>query len=440
MTGNISDKDSMTTTSYSEIERLLESRKNNRLFNTSYPLFPEDWKKYNTNGELPFDVHKPLAFYMHIPFCQHICSFCEYTRICLPDEDMQRLYVKALLSDIENFITKYPNITLYGLDIGGGTPTALCHSAFEMLMDEYCSIKYRLQTTLDFEPSIEATFSTLTHEKIISIARAGISRISLGIQSSVKSVMKPLHRMNSEVVEMNKTLEEIHAVGIKKVNLDLMYGLPCQTKETIKEDLATISVLSPEQVTVYEFRTNQVSNDFSTNAEECYSQYGYLYDGLKQLGYIGNFGQNTFSKRYDDMGVSSYLRHRMLDGWQYKGFGISAQSMSRNGLSYNKGKNADGILRLIDNADSFESLDHYDLPPMEILAKFIAISGYSSGFSISAANEILGDNFCAVYSDILSYLSASELIAIDGDRIQFTRKGFRNYGAILSLFYPKKWI
>lgn len=427
----------MMTTSYSDIEQLLVSRKDNPLFNTSYPLSPEDWKKYNTNGELPFDVHKPLAFYIHIPFCQHICSFCEYTRICLPDEDKQRLYVKTLLSDIENFITKYPNITLYGLDIGGGTPTALCNPAFELLMDEYCSIKSRLQTTLDFEPSIEATFSTLTRDKIEFIAKAGIPRISLGIQSSVKSVMKPLHRMNSKVEEMKKTLYEIHAVGIAKVNLDLMYGLPGQTKETIMKDLATISVLSPEQVTVYEFRTNQVSKDFATNAEECYSQYCYLYDGLKQLGYIGKFGQNTFSKRYDDMGVSSYLRHRMLDGWQYKGFGISAQSMSRYGLSYNKGKNATGILKLIDNADSFNSIEHYNLPPVELLAKFIAISGYSGGFSINAANEILGDNFCAVYSDILSHLSSSELITIDSERIQFTRKGFRNYGAILSLFYPK---
>lgn len=427
----------MMTTSYSDIEQLLESRKNNPLFNTSYPLSPEDWKNYNATGELLFDFNKPLAFYIHIPFCQHICSFCEYTRISLPAEGKQRLYVKTLLSDIENFISKHPTIKLYGLDIGGGTPTALCNAAFKMLMDEFISIKARLRTTPDFEPSIEATFSTLTQDKIESIAKAGISRISLGIQSSVKSVMKPLHRLNSEVAEMKKTLDEIHAAGFAKVNLDLMYGLPGQTKETIKEDLAAICNLSPEQVTVYEFRTNQVSKDFATNAKECYSQYCYLYDGLKQLGYIGKFGQNTLSKSCDDMGVSSYLRHRMLDGWQYKGFGISAQSMSKYGLSYNTGKNAANLLKLIENADSFDSIEHYNLPSVELLAKFIAISGYSGGFSINAANELLVDDFCAVYSDILRYLSSSELITIDNDRIQFTYKGFRNYAAILSLFYPK---
>lgn len=138
------------------------------------------------------------------------------------------------------------------------------------------------------------------------------------------------------------------------------------------------------------------------------------------------------------MGVSSYLRHRMLDGWQYKGFGISAQSMSNNGLSYNIGKNTSGILKLIDNVRSFDSGEYYKLPHAELLAKFIAISGYSGGFSIKAANEILGDDFIADYSDILQYLLSSGLMTIERNTVKFTLEGFRHYGAILSLFYPPK--
>lgn len=438
MTDNFSDKDSMTTTSYSEIERLLESRKGNPLYNTSYPLSPQDWRKYNVAGELPFDSQKPLAFYVHIPFCQHICSFCEYTRICLPDEEKQIAYVKTLISDIETFIDKYPKTTIYGFDIGGGTPTALGDRTFAILLDEYVSLVSRLETTSDFEPSVEATFDTLTDEKIAAIARSRISRISLGIQSSVKSVMLPLHRHNSDIDEMTETIKKIHAAGISKVNLDLMYGLPEQTKETIQEDLKTIQTLAPEQVTVYEFRTNQVGTYFSTNAGARYAQYCHLYKGLQSLGYIGMFGQNTFSKDNFDMGVSSYLRHRMLDGWQYKGFGISAQSMSNNGLSYNIGKNTSGILKLIDNVNSFDSGEYYKLPQAELLAKFIAISGYSGGFSIKAANEILGYDFIADYSDILQYLLSSGLMTLERDKVKFTREGFRHYGAILSLFYPPK--
>lgn len=238
--------------------------------------------------------------------------------------------------------------------------------------------------------------------------------------------------------DMKETVKKIHVAGISKVNLDLMYGLPGQTKGTIQKDLKAIQSLAPEQVTIYEFRTNQIGTDFSTNAGACYAQYRHLYKGLQSLGYIGMFGQNTFSKDNFDMGVSSYLRHRMLDGWQYKGFGISAQSMSNNGLSYNIGKNTSGILKLIDNVKSFDSGKYYKLPQSELLAKFIAISGYSGGFSIKAANDILGYDFIADYSDTLQYLMSSGLLTIDQDTVKFTREGFRHYGAILSLFYPPK--
>lgn len=77
----------MMTTSYTDIQRLFEQRKNNPLFNTSYPLSPGDWAKYSTSGTLSFDASKPIAFYLHIPFCRQICSFCEYTKMCVPDTE-----------------------------------------------------------------------------------------------------------------------------------------------------------------------------------------------------------------------------------------------------------------------------------------------------------------------------------------------------------------
>ena len=72
--------------------------------------------------------------------------------------------------------------------------------------------------------------------------------------------------------------------------------------------------------------------------DELYNSYSFLYNSLCDLGYYARFGQNTFSKRANDIGVSSYLRERMMNAGAYKGFGISAQSMSRNGVSYNIGK------------------------------------------------------------------------------------------------------
>ena len=428
----------MMTTSYTDIQRLFEQRKNNPLFNTSYPLSPGEWAKYSTSGTLSFDASKPIAFYLHIPFCRQICSFCEYTKMCVPDTEKQRNYISTLIRDIERFVEKYPEWKFYGFDIGGGTPTALDSEVFSELMIWYKHFIGERTVTDRFEPSIEGTFDSMVsdyqgYHKSRLIAKAGIKRLSLGIQSTSNIVLKPLHRNPISCKEMAEAIEEWHRLGISKINLDLMYGLPGQTVENIRKDIEVIRMLNPEQVTVYEFRTNQLHASYKTDNDTCFTQYCELYEGLIRLGYYGEFGRNTFSRDAHDMGLSSYLRPRMFDGWQYKGFGISAQSMSEYGVSYNMGKN-ESIGKLIDN-HSYESIAYYNLPSNELLNKFIAISGYSGGFSISVAKRLFGEDFATRYNHILNFLINEKLATISSDRLQLTKSGFRHYGAILSLFY-----
>lgn len=433
------------TTSYTEVQKLFKERMNNPLLNTSYPLSPTDWMKYAAPGELPFDSTKPIAIYIHIPFCKQICSFCEYTKMCVPSINLQRNYINGVICDIERFTDQYPEIDIYGFDIGGGTPTSLDSELFESFMCWLHDYMSSINVTNDFEPSIEGSFDTLAddyhgHRRISSIAKAGINRISLGVQSTSNDVLRPLHRNVISLKEMHEAMDYWHRLGITKINLDLMYGLPGQTLGLIRRDIATIRELNPEQVTVYEFRTNQINSRHIVNLGQNYDQYCELYDGLTGLGYYGEFGRNTFSRNEHNFGVSSYLRHRMFDGWQYKGFGISAQSMSQFGVSYNVGKNQ-SIAKLIsndwlqDNRFSYEATQYYRLPAQELFGKFIAISGYSGGFSLSSAKEIFGSGFDVQYKFVLDFLIAERFIEKRGDRIQITREGFMNYGAILSLFH-----
>lgn len=434
------------TISYTDIKRLFEQRKDNPMFNTSYPLSPDDWAKYSTPGTLPFDRSKPIAFYIHIPFCHQICSFCEYTKMCTPGKEKQRSYLGALDMEFNRFIDRYPNMKIYGFDIGGGTPTSLDAGVFCQLMSmfEEGFMADRMVTS-DYEPSIEGSFETLVDDywgphKSYYIAKAGFKRLSLGVQSTVEDVLSPLHRNNISVSKMGKAMDEWHRLGISKINLDLMYGLPGQTIETIKKDIEVIRHLNPEQVTVYEFRTNQLKISYKTDSESCFNQYCELFNNLMRLGYFGEFGRNTFSRDPNDCGLSSYLRHRMFDGWQYKGLGISAQSMSPFGISYNNGKNESvGILLdqdwLINNGYSYKASTYYQLPRQELLNKFIAISGYSGGFSLSAAKNIYGDDFDSRYSTILKFLINENLATIKDECLQLTETGFRHYGAALSLFF-----
>lgn len=113
---------------------IFEIRKNDSRWNTSYPLSPDDWNIYRVPEELSFSEEEELSFYIHIPFCKKLCSFCEYARMLCPSVKLQDQYVDTLKHDVFTFMEKYPSIKLCGLDVGGGTPTALSDKSFENLM------------------------------------------------------------------------------------------------------------------------------------------------------------------------------------------------------------------------------------------------------------------------------------------------------------------
>ena len=415
------------------IAELYQSRKNDPCWNTSYPISPSDWATYRVEGPLSFENDHRLSFYIHIPFCKQLCSFCEYTRMLCPDENVQRDYLFAIANDIERFKQRYKDITLLGFDIGGGTPTSLSEKNFSLLMQIYQTAISGLNIDEKYEPSIEATFNTMSEQKLEAMSKNGFHRLSLGVQSSCNSVLHQHQRGSSNEMMMSSWLANAWEKGIKKINLDFMYGLKGQNQSTIRQDLELISHLKPQQVTLYELRTNMISAKESFTKEELFDQYVQYYDGLIALGYNARFGQNTFSVDATDEGVSSYLRERMLNGASYKGFGMSAQSMSSSGIAYNEGKLAVAPQMAL-NPKGYSEQFTYLLPSKELASKYMAISAYNGSFSIGilrnygiserSLNEVLG--FC---------IDEGLLYEGERDRMYVTKKGFKHYGALFSLFY-----
>ena len=415
------------------IAELYESRKDDPRLNTSYPLQPEDWAKYRVDGPLPFDDEKRLSFYIHIPFCRQLCSFCEYTRMLCPYEGMQERYLRAVANDIVRFKAQNHGFTLLGCDIGGGTPTALSEKNFLLLMEVYGNALMGLELSPGYEPSIEATFDTLTESKLKGVVNAGIYRLSLGVQSSCDAIMKRHRRLGSDERQMSDWLAMAKRIGIKKVNLDFMYGFQGQDEASIGRDLELIGRLHPHQVTLYELRTNMLTSNASLSKEELYDQYSQYYDGIIGMGYKGRFGQNTFSMDADDEGVSSYLRERMINGASYKGFGMSAQSMSRAGVSYNMGKLSKNPMQAL-NDNGYQEEYTYLLPSKELVAKYMAISAYHGSFSV---NRLLALGIDKDFLDErLGFCFSQCLLSMgNNDRILITKKGFVHYGAVFSLFF-----
>ena len=410
-----------------------ESRKDDPRWNTSYPLHPRDWAAYRVEGPLPFDNDRRLSFYIHIPFCKQLCSFCEYTRMLCPDEAWQETYLRVLAKDIERFKTHYQGFTLLGCDIGGGTPTSLTERNFSLLMEVYGDALAGLEWSDDFEPSVEATFDTLSEKKLTELVEAGIKRLSLGVQSSSHSIAASHHRFGGDEKQMAEWLAIARQVGIEKVNLDFMYGLHGQNEASITRDLELIDRLHPQQVTLYELRTNMLATQTAFTKEALFAQYSQYFEALTYMGYQGRFGQNTFSVNAEDQGVSSYLRERMLNGASYKGFGLSAQSMSSVGVSYNLGKLSSDPRQVL-NTNGYPSAYTYLLPAKEWAAKYMAISAYHGSFSTNRLLEIGIDP--ASLNDTLDFcFSQGLLVRSDDDKVQVTREGFKYYGALFSLFY-----
>lgn len=419
----------------SVIEELFERRKDEPIWNTSYPLSPSDWAPFRVDGPLPFQEEKELSFYVHIPFCKQLCSFCEYTRMICPDEHLQIRYLETLRKDIVKFKAACKDFVLRGFDIGGGTPTSLSETCFNLLMAIFDEAKEGISLSDDFEPSIEATFNTLSEGKLKRIVQSGIYRLSLGVQSTSREVLCTHHRERINIDEMCKWMKKAWDMGIKKINLDLMYGLRGQNEETFSADLKNIAVLRPQQVTLYELRTNMIKDKDVPSKETLFMQYSQYFEGLIKLGYHANFGENTFSLDVHDHGVSSYLRSRMLDGVSYKGFGLAAQSMSNAGISYNVGKSSDKLKELL-AADTYQEEYTYILPKHELASKYVAIAAYNGSFSLNRVSEILGVDARKYFEEALRFaLSHGYIEEESNDRIRITKEGFMYYGAVFSLFY-----
>lgn len=430
------------------LEMELRRRISQDCYTTAYPWRPEEWAPYTKLGPLRFRRGGKISFYIHIPFCKNLCKFCEYTRCLVPNDAIQRSYLRIVHGDIRRFLKEYPNIILEGFDIGGGTPSALSPCNFAYLMQIYREVIDSVNVTDDFEPSIEMSIKTITSEKIRMVKEAGIGRISVGIQSFYFS------RWNGgigwrypEAKEIIDTINLIRSSGGFKINLDFMYGFKNRPINEVN-DLERIALeeLNPDQVTVYELRTNQLMNYASSNPDERAGWYEKWYNLLVDMGYFGEYGQNTFSLNRQDYGVSSYIRHRMLDGGDYKGFGISAQSMWDGNIEYNMGKNARDVPALIPAGNiptdaSYDAVEHYELPIKEKFAKFVCVSAYSGGFNWRIAQERFYPDFFERFGYVIDFLSSrneifgESAIAMSDDRIYVTKNGFRHYGPLFSLFY-----
>ncbi len=179
------------------------------------------------------------ALYVHIPFCDHICGYCDFTRFKygrkISDNFMIRLIqqINALPNGLE---------TIY---VGGGTPTSLENDQLEALLQ---ALKPHLAE--NYEWTFEGNPENLTLENVQMLHDYGVNRMSLGVQTTNDTLLEAIGR-HHKFYDVEKGLNFLRQVGIKNVSLDLMYGLPGQTIESFKESMKDVIALNPDHVSIY---------------------------------------------------------------------------------------------------------------------------------------------------------------------------------------------
>ncbi|EGT4350159.1 radical SAM family heme chaperone HemW [Cronobacter sakazakii] len=190
----------------------------------------------------------PLSLYIHIPWCVQKCPYCDFNSHALKGEVPHDDYVQHLLRDLDNDAPWAQGREVKTIFIGGGTPSLLSGPAMQTLLD---GVRTRLTLAPDAEITMEANPGTVEAERFVEYQRAGVNRISIGVQSFSEPKLARLGRIHGPE-EAKRAARLASGLGLRSFNLDLMHGLPDQSLEEALDDLRQAIALNPPHLSWYQ--------------------------------------------------------------------------------------------------------------------------------------------------------------------------------------------
>lgn len=226
---------------------------------TSYPTVPywtdspttEQWLGHLKSA---FDQSSmSWSMYIHIPFCETLCTFCGCNTSITKDHKREEPYLQMLLNELDAYLIAVPEMRhrpLRQLHFGGGSPTFFSAANLKKLVEEIYS-RVKIDKS-NFEGSIEVDPRRTTRDQLIELKKLGFSRVSLGVQDFNPEVQRLINRI--QPLEMTEQItRESRELGYSSVNFDLIYGLPKQTEESIREMAELTVKLRPDRIALYSF-------------------------------------------------------------------------------------------------------------------------------------------------------------------------------------------
>lgn len=190
----------------------------------------------------------PLSLYIHIPWCVQKCPYCDFNSHALKGDVPHEEYVRHLLADLDADLHLTSGREVSTIFIGGGTPSLLSSEAMQMLLD---GVRERLPLSPTAEITMEANPGTVEADRFSGYQRAGINRISIGVQSFSEKKLARLGRIHGPE-EARRAAGLATDLNLRSFNLDLMHGLPDQSLEEALDDLRQAIALNPPHLSWYQ--------------------------------------------------------------------------------------------------------------------------------------------------------------------------------------------
>ncbi len=370
-------------------------------------------------------MKKELSLYIHIPFCNSRCNYCNFVSFVASEQEKLR-YVECLKKEIMIRAKEYNKFfTIKTIFIGGGTPSCLINGAIKDILQ---TIYKHFTVKNDAEITIELNPNTATKEKIEEFVISGVNRFSIGLQCISPLVLKNMGRTHT-LDDFNNAVSLIREQGISNINADMIVGYPGQSeKDTVETAKYLISkniphvsayILSVEQGTPLQFMIDNGTQKLPKE-EKLLKTYQAVVNTLSEAGYIryevSNFAKPGFVCKHN---LTYWTRN------EYLGLGVSAHSYI-DGVRFFNTENLQSYCECLETKNKAPVSSVTKLTTAEKKEEAVMLSlRTNEGLSTKAYEEEFHENFLAKHKDQLASFIKLGLLTIDREgNIKATAKGF----------------
>ena len=359
---------------------------------------------------------KPSSAYVHIPFCTQICYYCDFSKVFIKNQPVDA-YLEHLIQETRSYeIGKLR--TLY---IGGGTPTALSAQQLAYLLTELPKVM-DLSEVEEF--TIEANPGDLDPDKIAVLKESQVNRVSLGVQTFDNKMLKKIGRSHQEQ-DIYDNIRHLKQAGFDNISVDLIYALPGQTMDQVKENVAKAIDLDIPHMSLYSlilenhtvFMNRMRRGKLPLPKEELEAEmFEYIIEELEKAGFehyeISNFSKPGFESRHNLV---------YWDNAEYYGLGAGASGYV-DGIRYKNHGPIRHYLEAVEAGKARITEEHLTLEEKMEEELFLGLRK-KTGVSKARFEEKFGISFDQRYGQVVASLTEQGLLVPDDKQVRMTKRG-----------------